>query len=290
MAHQHAETIDPFVPALVVTGALVLIKVVGAILAHSLALAADAVHSLGDTGALALALYADRQKRRPPTLQFTFGWGRVEVLVALLNALVLWIIAGGLATEAIRDWIHPPTADSGLMLVVAALGMGVNFALLRRVHREHDLNQQATWWHLLSDILSSLSVLVAALVLMLTGWRAANAAATLVIAVLIVVSAWGVIREAVGVLLEATPHDIAVDRLILDMESVPGVHRVHDLHLWAIGSHQWALSCHVSLNEAENVSPQTILCELHDRIQAYGVQHTTIQLETADEGHPEPAW
>ncbi|MCY0879181.1 MAG: cation diffusion facilitator family transporter [Firmicutes bacterium] len=275
--------------ALAATAALLVVKALGALFSHSLALAGDAAHSLGDTGALALALFADRQKFRPPTRQLSFGWGRVEILVALVNALVLWMMAGGLTVEAVRQWQHPGHVNSHIMLGVAVLSLVVNVALLRSVPRHEDMNHRATWWHLVSDVSSSLSVLLASLILLFTGWGPVNALAALVIAALIVLGAWGIIRDAIHILLEATPPEIDVDRLIGEIESVPGVEHVHDLHLWTIGSRQWALACHVSLGEAAG-TPQAVLCTLHDIMASYGVHHTTIQLETADEGHPEPSW
>lgn len=290
MSHAHAHgAAGRFAAAFWVTAALVALKAVGAWASHSLALGADAAHSLGDVAALGLAWYADRQRLRPPTAGLTFGWGRVEILVGLLNALVLWGLAGALGWTAFREWAHPATASPGIMAVASGVALIVNGFLAWRFRDPADMNQRSTWWHLMVDVAGSVGVLIGAGVLAATGWRPINAVVTLGIAVLMIWGPWAVIRETLRILLEATPADVPIARITAGMAAVPGVAQVHDLHVWAVGSHQWALACHVELTPVPPPA-QTVLCDLHECLAGFDIDHTTIQLETAAEAHREPPW
>lgn len=286
--HRHGQSLSQ---AVAVTALLVLIKAVGAVAAHSLALAADAAHSLGDIAALGLAWYADKQQERPPTEQFSFGWGRMEVLVGLLNALALWLLAVLFLWQAWGEWLHPVRVNAPLMAAAAAIALLINAALAWRFRDAHDFNRQSAFWHLLADAAGSLGVVVAALVVATTGWMPVNALVTVGIALLMVWGGFGVIRDTLHVLLEAAPSAVPVGTLTARFEAVGGVDRVHDLHIWRVGSQQVALACHVELDEAAfETSSQDILCQLHDLAAEYGIEHTTIQIESAGESHQEPAW
>lgn len=290
MSHAHAPAASGrFAAAFAVTASLVVLKALGAWAGHSLALGADAAHSLGDVGALGLAWYADRQRHRPPTAALTFGWGRVEILVGLLNALVLWGMAGVLGWIAIRQWTHPTEASAGIMAIASAVALGVNGVLAWGFRDPKDMNRQSTLWHLLTDAMGSFGVLVGAGILAATGWQPVNAVVTLGIAILMVWGPWSIIRDTLRILLEATPAAVPIADITGRMEAIPGVARVHDLHVWAVGSQQWALACHVEMVESPP-SAQTVLCDLHECLAGYGIDHTTIQLETAEEVHTEPPW
>ena len=287
-AHHHGN-VARFATAFMVTAGLVVLKALGAWAGHSLALGADAAHSLGDVGALGLAWYADRQRQRPPTAALTFGWGRVEILVGLLNALILWGLAGALGWTAVRQWSHPTAANPEIMALAAGVALVVNSVLAWSFRNPDNVNQRSTWWHLMTDAAGSLGVLIGAGILAATGWRPINAVVTLVIVVLMIWGPWSIVRDTFRILLEATPAKVPLADITAKMQSVPGVAQVHDLHIWAVGSHQWALACHVELS-ASPPSGQTVLCDLHDCLAGFGFDHTTIQLETAAETHPEPGW
>lgn len=290
MSHTHIPAApNRFAAAFAVTAGLVALKAFGAWAGHSLALGADAAHSLGDVGALGLAWYADRQRHRPPTAALTFGWGRVEILAGLLNALVLWGLAGALGWTAIRQWNLPAPASAGIMAVASIISLVVNGVLAWGFQDAQDVNRRSTLWHLLTDAAGSLGVLVGAGILAATGWQPINAVVTLAIAILMVWGPWSIIRDTLRILLEATPAEVPIADITKRMEAVPGVARVHDLHVWAVGSQQWALACHVEIAESPP-SAQTVLCDLHECLAEYGIDHTTIQLETAAEAHAEPPW
>lgn len=293
LAHTHNDshplTSTALRTALFVTIALVAVKALGAVTSHSLALAADAVHSLGDVGALGLAWYADKQSHRPPTTRLTFGWGRVEILVALFNALILWVLALALGFEAYRQWEHPAHANSLIMGIAAAFALLVNAWLAWQFRSPQDMNHKSTLWHLISDAAGSLGVVLAAIILAFTQWEPINAVLTIIIAVLMIWGSWGVIRDTITILLEATPTQVPVPDLIHHMQSVKGVGQVHDVHVWVVGSRQVALACHISL--APNSPPaQDVLCAIHDLLQEHNVEHSTIQIENPEEVHPEPNW
>lgn len=291
MSHSHASPSDSrgaFTRAVAVEVALVIIKALGAWWGHSLALGADAGHSVGDVGALGLAAYADRKRRQPPTQQLTFGWGRLEVLMGLLNALLLWGLAGGMSWQAIAHW-QQPTANAFIMAVAATLSLVTNGVLAWGFRDAHDLNARSTLWHLATDSAGSFAVLLAAGVLQYTGWTPINAVVTLVIAALMVWGGWGVVRDTVSVLLEAAPATLRTEDLTRTLEAVSGVNRIHDLHVWAVSSDQPALACHVTL-DADAPPAQDVLCQLHDVLAEQGIDHSTIQIETAEEAHVEPPW
>lgn len=277
--------------ALVVTVALIGVKAAGAAVSHSLALWADAGHSLTDVGALFLSWYGWRQAQRAPTAAMTFGFARTEVLVALVNSVVLIGLAAGLVWAAVLRALHPVTVDSTVMLAAAALALGVNGVLARDFHGDPNVNIRATWLHLATDAATSLGVLLAAVAIAWSRSRWVDPVATVAIAAAMVWSAWRVAQETVTILMEGVPPQISVDAVEATLRRVPGVVRVHDLHVWRIGSGQTALACHVAVAEAWRVADgQEILCRLHDALQPMGIGHVTIQLESEQEPHHEPPW
>ena len=285
--HSHGPA-NGFGRAIAVTVVLIVAKALGAWWGHSLALGADAAHSLGDVGALGLAWYADRQRRRPPTAHFTFGWGRLEVLAGLANALLLWVMAGALGWDALQHW-RQPAANAGIMAVAAGVSLIANGALAWSFRDPQDFNRRSALWHLATDSAGSFGVLLAAAVLWRTGWTPVNAVVTLVIAVLMIWGGWGVVRDTVRVLLEAAPASIPLAEVEAQMAAVPGVEAVHDLHVWTVSSEAPALACHVTLTAAAP-PPQDVLCRLHEVLVPYGITHSTIQIETEAEAHPHPPW
>lgn len=288
--HNHSHSHDgSLVKALIVTLALVLIKIAGAYWGHSLALGADAAHSLGDVGSLGLAVYADRQSRRPPSPRFSFGWGRIEILAGLVNALLLWILAGGMIWEAINQWSMPIRANSAIMAIFATLALLINGILAWDFREAKDYNHKSTLLHLLADAAGSLGVLIGAIALQFTGWSPINPLVTILIAILMLWGSWNIIRDTVLILLEATPHTLPLVEITRSMETVLGVDHVHDLHVWIVGSKQPALACHIAL-DINAPPPQEILCNLHELLICYGIDHSTIQFETPDEIHDEPSW
>ena len=265
---------------LVLTAGFMLVELAAGLWTGSLALVADAGHMLTDAGALALALFASWIAARPPTPEKTYGYYRAEILAALVNAVVLLAVAGGILYESWQRVVAPPPVRGVPMAVVAAAGLGVNVAcawLLQQGARE-SLNVRAAYLEVLSDALSSLAVLLAAGVVIATGLTVADALASALIALLIVPRTWRLLRQAVNVLLEGTPAHLDLAEIETAMTRVSGVLRVHDLHVWTLTSGREAMSAHVVVADVRE--SERLLEALHAVLHArFGIDHTTIQLE-----------
>jgi cobalt-zinc-cadmium efflux system protein len=249
----------------------------------SLALLADAGHMLTDVAALVLALAAMWFAARPATPQKTFGYYRLEILAALINGVALVVIAGLIFYEAWERWATPPAVKSGPMMMIAAGGLAVNLTSAWLLHGsdEHDLNMRGAWLHIMGDALGSVGAILAGALMWVYGWRWADPLISAVIGLLVVFSAWRLVRESVNVLLEGTPKHINLNAVEASIHATPGVLAVHDLHVWTIASGLEALSVHVIHNKEEN--PPALLKQIRAKIQSkFGIAHLTIQMETPD--------
>jgi cobalt-zinc-cadmium efflux system protein len=268
--------------ALFVTLGFVFIEAIAGILANSLALLTDAAHNLTDVIALALSWYAIKLTLRPANSGKTFGYHRAGILIALFNSTTLVLIALGIFYKAYQRLLNPPEVEAGLMTFIAALAFIVNLgtALLVKQGSDHDLNQRSAFIHLAGDALSTLGALVAGVLIMLTGWYVLDPLVSIFIGLLIVWNAWLIIRESVEILLEGTPHDIDVGRMVNDIQLVPGVRGVHDLHVWSITQNMRALSAHVLVNDEPLSVGAGIQRQINAMLQEqYNIAHATLQLE-----------
>ncbi|MDA8219614.1 MAG: cation diffusion facilitator family transporter [Dehalococcoidales bacterium] len=268
--------------ALGITAAFLVVEAVGAVLTNSLALLADAAHMLTDVGALVLALFAFWVSSRPATSSKTYGYYRVEILAALLNGAVLFVVAAFIAYEAISRFGSPPEVNSLPMLGVASAGLVANLAsawVLSRGERT-SLNLRAALFHVVGDVLGSIGVIVAAVIMFLTGYFIADPIISILISVLVLYGAWQVLREAVDVLLEGTPANISLHEVASAIASIPGVTSVHDLHVWTVTSGFVALSVHVVVSPQSD--PIRIVMMVHSTMhRRFRIAHTTVQPETA---------
>ncbi len=260
-------------------------ELIGGLAGGSLALLADAGHMLGDVGSLSLALGALWLAARPPTTRMSFGFRRAEILAALLNGVALVAIAIWIFVEAARRFSDPPEILAGATLAVALAGLAVNVlgvVILRR-SGGRSLNLRAATLHVVADLLGSVGVIVAAVVILTTGWLYADPLMSVLIGVLVLASSWRVLRESLGVLLEAAPEGIDADEVGRRMAAVEGVSEVHDLHIWTITSGFPALSAHVLVPEGEDChARRRDLSEMLRR--DFGIGHTTLQVEHGDAG------
>lgn len=287
MGHAHASAAaahrGKLVAVLLLTLAIFAIEVVGGIASNSLALLADAGHMLTDVAGVGMALLAIWFAGRSPTSGRTYGYLRVEILAAVTNAFLLFGVAAFILFEAWRRLSEPPEIASGLMLAVALVGLAANAGslfLLRDAQRE-SLNIRGAYLEVMGDFAGSAAVIVAAVVIALTGWTTADAIASGLIALLILPRTFGLLREATDVLLEATPKGIDMDHVRGHILDAPGVIDCHDLHAWTITSGMNVVSAHVILAEgADAAATLDALCEcLSDD---FDIEHSTFQLETVD--------
>ena len=286
MVHAHRETAaarsrGALSAALALTGGYMLVEIVGAVVTGSLALFADAAHMLADVGGLALALFAIWIASRPPTPAKTYGYYRAEILAALVNALVLLAVAVAIFYEAYERLMRPREVLGGPMLAIGALGLVVNLVGVWLLHRgaADSLNVRAAYLEILADAVSSFGVLVAAGIVVATGFTAADVLVSVAIAVFIVPRTWRLLRQAVNVLLEGVPAHLDLTAIEEAIVQVAGVRRVHDLHVWTLTSGREAMSAHVVVDDVRE--SERLLEALHAVLHArFGIDHTTIQLET----------
>jgi cobalt-zinc-cadmium efflux system protein len=269
------------VTTLALTAAFLVVELVAALWTGSLALLADAGHMLTDVGGLGLALFASWIASRPPTPAKTYGYYRAEILAAVVNALVLFVVAGGILVEAYQRVRTPAEVLGGPMLAVAFVGLVVNAVCAWLLHHDAaaSLNVRAAYLEVLSDAVSSVAVIVAAAVVLTTGWTVADPLASGAIALFIVPRTWRLLRQAVNILLEGTPAHLELGEIEEAITRVSGVRRVHDLHVWTLTSGREAMSAHVVVGDVRE--SDRLLEELHALLHSrFGIDHTTIQLET----------
>jgi cobalt-zinc-cadmium efflux system protein len=281
--HHHEarrETSRTLAVVLALTLGFAAVEAVGGWLADSLALLADAGHMLSDASSLGLALFAAWLATRPATPRRSFGFQRAEILAALANGLALVVIGLLVLVEAYRRLDDTPEVRGGLMLAVAVAGLAVNVvaALLLRRHGGESLNVSAALRHVLADVASSAGVIVAALVILTTGWEKVDPIVGALVGLLVLASSYGVLRDSVSILLETTPRGIDATAVGRAMASAPDVAEVHDLHIWTITSGFPALSAHVLVEPGADCHAIRRRLEqmLDDR---FAIDHTTLQVE-----------
>ena len=265
---------------LFLTAGFMVAEVIGGLLTGSLALLADAGHMLSDAASLAVSLFAAWLAGRPATPSRSFGFRRAEILAALFNGLTLVAISVWIFVEAFRRLSEPPEVLGGLMLAVAVLGLLVNVAgavILSRSEGE-SLNVEGALRHVIADVLGSVGAIIAAVVIILTGWRYADPLISAVIGLLVLASSWKLLRDSVIILLEATPRGIDAEQVGQKMVGIEGIREVHDLHIWTITSGFPALAAHVLVGNHENCHEKRR--ELEDLLEhEYGIEHTTLQVD-----------
>jgi cobalt-zinc-cadmium efflux system protein len=264
------------------TGTVLVVEAVGGILSGSLALISDAGHMLTDLLALVLSLMAVRFAALPATPAKTWGYHRLEILTALLNGALLLGLSSWLLYRAFRRLLDPVPVEGPLMIGVALAGLLANLVSVAVLSRAgHSLNLKAARMHVIGDALSSLGVVIAGLVIALTGWHRIDPVVAAAIALVIIAGALRLVREAVDVLLEATPAGIDLDAVGGAIGAIPGVVEVHDLHVWSITTGLHALSGHVRVAERDRADPDQVLDRIKRSLRdRFGIVHTTIQIES----------
>ena len=257
-------------------------EIIGGILSGSLALLGDAGHMLVDALALGLALFAITIASRPATPTKTYGYHRVEIMAALANGTTLVLLALWIFYEAYQRFLDPPLVQAPLMLLVATIGLIANLIgmLLLRRASQGQLNIKAAYWHILGDTISSVGVIVAGIIISITGWYVVDPLVAVFIGGIILWGAVRIVRESVDILLEAVPRHIQLDKVIETIKKAPGVESVHDIHIWTITSRVHALSAHLVIEDQEVSRSAEIVAGVNQDLARYfNVGHSTLQLE-----------
>ena len=270
--------------AALLTGGFMLVEAAGGLVAGSLALLADAGHMLTDFAGLFLAWLAFRFSHWPADGRRTYGFERLQVLVAFGNGLVLFIIAGGIVIEAARRLMQPAPVLGGAMLAIAVIGLLVNLGVFRLLHsgNRENLNVRGAMIHVLGDLLGSVGAIAAALVIMTTGWTPADPLISVLVAVIILRSAWHVVRDSAHILLEGAPTHLSVAEMESDLQAtIPDVDDIHHVHAWSITQERPMVTLHARISETADVD-RTVVA-IKERLRArFGVDHATVEIERAD--------
>lgn len=288
--HTHNANKKVLLTSFIIITVFMIMEVIGGLITNSLALLADAGHMLSDALSLLIALIAFTLGERAANFSKTYGYKRFEILAAIFNGATLLIISLFIFYEAFQRFSEPPEVASTGMLIIASIGLIVNIVVAFIMHRSADtkgnLNMRAAFLHVIGDLLGSVGAIVAALLMIFFDWNLADPVASVLVAVLILIAGWRVMRESVHVLMEGTPTDVSIDHVVDTIKSINGVNGLHDLHVWSITSGQHAMSAHVVVNEEITMADsQNLLRRIEDEMENQGINHVTVQFETDNHPH-----
>ena len=275
MTQEHSQT--ALHRALWIAFIFMIIEVVGAYVANSLALLSDAMHLFTDVGALGLGLVVARMAKWPATLKLSYGYHRAEIIGALISAASLWALSGVLIYESIHRLFLPQVVEGPIVFWVATIGLFANILMMKLLHshQSHSLNLKAAYLHVLGDLLGAIGVIISGILLWITGWSPFDSIVTILFTLSILYSSGKVIREALMVLMESTPEGINPAAVLKTLQEIPGVKEIHDLHIWAVSTDKITLSVHLIAEPAADV-----LSAAHARLEKdHGIRHMTIQIE-----------
>ncbi|KRE96864.1 cation transporter [Paenibacillus sp. Soil766] len=269
---------------LILTAFFTLVEIIGGVLSNSLALLSDSAHMISDVFALGLSMVAIHLATRQPNARFTFGFLRFEIVASFLNGLALCIIALGICIEAIQRVLNPQPIQLGLMLGIASIGFVVNLVLTLVLHNsvkeEDNLNVQSALWHFFGDLLSSVGVIVSAIVIYYSGLLWFDPLISIVIGGIIFTGGSKIIRESFMILMESVPEKFDLDEIRSVIAKVEGVEDVHEMHLWAVSTDHYSLTAHVFISP--NIQPFCVILAINETLKSkFGIEHATIQIEHA---------
>lgn len=263
-------------------------EVIGGVLSNSLALLSDAGHVFADVIALGLSWYGVRQAARPSNSRMTFGYHRIRVVVAIVNALTIFIIAAVILYEAYNRFQQPPEVKSILMMSIAFVGLSANILVtwwLRRAQKSN-INIRSAFWHALGDALASIGVIIGGLIILFTGQFWVDPVVSVLISLIILFAAWSIFREGLRVILEATPKDVDILAMITALKQIPGVKDVHDVHVWSISPELRAMNGHVLIEDISTSQSADIRAKIEKVVrEQFNIEHTTFQMECQKCGH-----
>ena len=288
--HTHGANKKTLLISFIIITGYMIIEAIGGFLTNSLALLADAGHMLSDSISLGIGLLAFILGEKAADYSKTYGYKRFEILAAVFNGVTLVLIAIYIFYEAYQRFTDPPEVASTGMLIIATIGLLVNilvaWLLMRGGDTKENLNIRAAFLHVIGDLLGSVGAIIAALMILFFNWGWADPLASVIVAVLVLISGWRVTKDAVHVLMEGTPKNVEIDAVIRTIERIPGVNNMHDLHVWSITSGQNALSCHVVVDGTISIQEsQEMLRTIEQKLEDENIGHATIQMESKNHPH-----
>jgi|Deesub1362A_J573_1020465.scaffolds.fasta_scaffold09380_2 cobalt-zinc-cadmium efflux system protein len=269
--------------ALMISLFILFIEVIGGLLSNSLALLSDAGHVLTDAFAIALSLMAAMISKKPSDFRATYGYQRIGLLAAIINGISLFAVAGYIFYEGYRRFVSPPHIEATLMLTVAVAGLignGIMAMILSKGH--HDLNIKSAWLHIIGDLLASVGVVIAGIILYFTNFKYADPIASTIVGLLVLIGGIRVVRDALWVFLELAPAGYNLQEITKAILSVPEVQGLHDVHLWSISHGRPAFSAHVWINDVPLSKADEIRKRIEQKLSQIGINHTVIQLECTE--------
>lgn len=287
--HAHGANKKALTISLILIASFMIVEIIGGMLTNSLALLSDAGHMLSDAISLAVALAAFKMGEKAADSARTFGYRRFEILAAVFNGVTLIVIAVFIVVEAAGRFVNPPEVATTGMLIIAALGLIINIIVAKILMSgdTHDnLNMKGALLHVFGDLLGSVAAIVAALSIMFFGWGFMDPLASVIVAILIAVSAFRILRQSLNVLMEGVPENIDVDTVINTINNIEGVEDAHHLHVWSISSGMNAMSIHVVVNGTLNVhETQKIIHRIDEKMKHENIEHVTVQVECKHHEH-----
>jgi len=288
--HNHAVTLTGVNTAFIVGIALnflfVITEAVAGLLIHSLSLLSDAGHNLADVAALALSLLAYKLLQVKSNKKYTYGYRKTSILVALFNSLVLVLSIGAIVYEAAQRFFHPEPVQGTTIALIAGIGIVINgtTALLFLRNKEKDMNIKSAYLHLMSDALVSLGIVIGGVIIIYTGWFWIDSLISIVIAIVILFSTWGLLKDSLRLSLDGVPADIQLDEIKAAAMKIAGVKDFHHVHIWAISTTENALTAHLVLSPGTGIEEETrIKNMLRHELQHKNIQHITLETERENE-------
>ncbi|SFD45506.1 cobalt-zinc-cadmium efflux system protein [Lentibacillus persicus] len=289
--HTHGANKKALLFSFIIIATYMVVEAIGGFLTNSLALLSDAGHMLSDAVSLGVGLLAFRLGEKVASYHKTFGYKRFEILAAVFNGVTLIVISIYIFYEAYQRFMDPPEVASTGMLIIGIIGLIVNIVVawvLMRGDTQENLNLRAAFLHVIGDLFGSVGAVTAAILIMSFGWGWADPLASVLVAILVLISGWRVTKDAVHVLMEGTPKNVELDDIVQTIEELPEIISIHDLHVWSITSGENALSCHAVVDGKLSVhDSQKLLHMVEERLEYKGIGHVTVQMESEEHLHEE---
>lgn len=291
-SHVHTDNKKVLFISFLIIGGFMLVEIIGGFLANSLALLSDGIHMFSDAVSLGVALIAFIYAEKHATVTKTFGYKRFEVLAALFNGVTLFIISILIIIEAIKRFFAPPEVQSLEMFVISVTGLIVNIVvaliMFKSGDTSHNLNMRSAFLHVLGDLLGSVGAILAAILIWLFDFTIADPIASIIVSLLILKSALGITKSSINILMEGTPSDVDLDKVIQSITQYDAIQNVHDYHVWTISNDMNALSCHAVVDETLTIAEcEELLQKIEHDLLHLNIHHMTIQLETPSHLHDE---